>query len=218
MNFFGHVVVTSWQSSEPAVALGAMLPDLANMCRGRVVRAHDADVAAGITLHHATDKVFHTLPAFSELERDTTQRLQARGVKRGAAMGTAHVAVELLLDGMLLDDERACALYLAALRCEAAMADDARSEWQDPAAARRWATIRDRLTDHGLPAGYRDPDVVTDRIALILSHYSTLALDDSEIGRVRAELQLLRARVAASVPTIMTGLRRVFDAADPHGQ
>ena len=185
-----------------------MLPDFANMCRGRVVRAHDADVAAGIALHHATDKVFHTLPAFSELERDTTQRLQARGVKRGAAMGTAHVAVELLLDGMLLDDSRACGLYLAALRCEAAMAHDASSEWHDPAASRRWAAVRQRLTDHGIPEGYRDPDVVTDRIALILSPYRTLALADSEVELVRVELHLLRARVAASTSAIMAGLRR----------
>lgn len=210
VNFFGHVVVTSWQSSEPAVALGAMLPDLANMCRGRVVRALDPEVAVGMDLHHATDRVFHALPAFSDLERDTSQRLQARGVNRGGAMGTAHVAVELLLDGLLLDDRDAAELYLAALCCDPAMAKDARSEWHKPEQSQRWPAMRQRLNDHGLPEGYRDPDVVTDRIAMILSRYKTLALADWEVSRVRAELQLLRPRVATSLPTIMDGLRREF--------
>lgn len=211
MNFFGHVVVTSWRSSEPAVALGAMLPDLASMCRGRIVRAIDPDVGIGMDLHHATDKVFHTLPAFSDLERDTTERLQARGVHRGGAMGTGHVAVELLLDGLLLDDQNAMELYRAALRCEAALDGDARSQWHTPEQSSRWPLLRDRLSDGEVLEGYRDPDRVTDRIAMILSRYRTLALKNWEVNHVRVELRLLRARVATIMPSIMAGLRREFD-------
>lgn len=216
VNFFGHVVVTSWRTSEPAVALGAMLPDLAGMCGGRVVGARDPDVGIGIDLHHATDRVFHTLPAFSDLEHNTSERLQARGVNRGGAMGTGHVAVELLLDGILLDDQAAAELYLAAMSCDAALAPDARSEWHKPGQSERWPMLRERLNNIQLLEGYRDTDRVTDRIAVILSRYKTLALSDWEVDQVRAELRLLRGRVVARAPQIMAGLRREFapDATD----
>lgn len=210
VNFFGHVVVTSWRTSEPAVAFGSMLPDLASMCRGRVLGTRDPDVGTGIDLHHATDRVFHALPPFTDLEHDTSERLQARGVNRGGAMGTAHVAVELLLDGILLDDQAASELYLAAMSCDAALATDARCEWHKAGQSERWPTLRQRLSDIQLLHGYRDPDRVTDRIAMILSRYRTLALADWEVDRVRAELRLLRPRVLANTPRIMAGLRREF--------
>lgn len=208
VNFFGHVVVTSWLSSEPAIALGSMLPDLANMCRGRLGQDHDADIARGIQLHHRTDKVFHTCAPFSDLERDTGKRLQARGVNRGGALGTAHVAVELLLDGLLLDDADAAQLYLAALDCPAGVG--AGIAWREPDQASRWAALRARMRRHGLPDGYRDPDVVTDRVALILSNYKTLALTPAEVDQVRAEMTPLRERVSATMPAIMSALRTAF--------
>ncbi len=225
MNFFGHAVVATWYSPGhapddspddapddsygPELALGAMLPDFASMCRGRLVGAEHAQVAEGIALHHRTDRVFHTLDAFTQLERETTERVRSRGVGRGGALATGHVGVELLLDGLLLDDERACALYLAALRCEQASAGPERStiEWKQPAHAQQWASLRQRMISHGLPHGYRDPDVVASRLAMILRGRPSLALSPWEQEQVRKQLPYVQHRVASMLDTIMNGLR-----------
>lgn len=215
MNFFGHVAVAAWRSSSPAMALGSMLPDFASMCRGRLVRAVDAEVARGIELHHHTDAVFHRLPGFIELYRDTTARLRERGVRRGGARGTAHVAVELLLDGLLVTDESAAAMYLAALELSDRSTDgsgdsDAGPErvlWAEPDHAMRWDHLRARLRAHGLPVGYRDPDIVAERITMILSRHSMLALSPDEAEMVRAEMSPLRDRVAAAAPAIIAAVR-----------
>lgn len=209
VNFFGHVVVSNWYSSEPSVAFGSMLPDFASMCRGRLLGARDPQVADGIDLHHRTDRVFHTLEVFTDLEQDTTNRLQARGIGRGGAMATGHVGVELLLDGLLLDDSRACSLYLAALACEPACAAPTLSplDWKQTAHAQQWAGLHQRLSAHGLPVGYRDPDTVASRLQLILRGRPTLALSDWEVARVAEELPGVRTRIAARLDELLDGLR-----------
>src|SRR5882762_4814840 len=71
VNYFGHAAVASWSTpAEPGVALGAMLPDFAVMCGGRIVSADEAAVADGIALHHDTDAAFHPLPAVTALMRE----------------------------------------------------------------------------------------------------------------------------------------------------
>jgi acyl carrier protein phosphodiesterase len=207
VNFFGHVVVATWFSGSPALALGSMLPDFAHMCRGRVVRARAPDMAAGIELHHRTDKAFHCLASFGELEREASRTLGKRGVARGSAMGTAHVAVELLLDGELLDDERACALYLAALAHEEATAPEPDIVWAEPEQIARWHALRARLREHGVPEGYRDPDTVAARVGQILSRRASLALSERDQRIVGEEMVALKQRVAARVPDILAELR-----------
>jgi hypothetical protein len=207
VNFFGHVVVTTWFSHSPGLALGSMLPDFAHMCRARVVRARAPDIAAGIELHHRTDKAFHRLTSFGALESHASTTLGKRGVARGSAMGTAHVAVELLLDGALLDDERACALYLAALAHEEETTPEPDIVWAEPEQVTRWHALRVRLREHGVPEGYRDPDTVATRVGQILSHYASLALSERDQRIVREEMAALKQRVVARVPEILAELR-----------
>lgn len=212
MNFFGHVVVATWQSAGAAVALGSMLPDFASMCRGRLVRAHDPDVAAGVELHHRTDAAFHRLESFSQLEHQVSARLTARGVRRGGALGTAHVAVELLLDGALVGDADARALYLCALEHaeELGRAAEPRIEWAAPDQAERWQALHTRLRLHGVPEDYGDAGVVGRRVGQILARYETLALNERELAIVTDEMEPLRRRVVAEAPAIMAGLRQAL--------
>ena len=67
MNFFGHACVASWERSDPAYVLGAMLPDFAGMIRGRIAEIERPDLRAGIELHRRTDAIFHRMDGFAEL-------------------------------------------------------------------------------------------------------------------------------------------------------
>lgn len=205
MNFFGHATVASWHSTEPQLALGAMLPDFATMCRGRLVRVEDDDIAAGVELHHRTDAAFHRLPGFLELYISTTRRLRERGVARGGARATAHITVELFLDGLLLADEIACQCYLAAIALAQAVTDQIL--WREADHAMRWDHLCARLQETGLPRAYNDPDEVAERITWILARRPLLALSDEDAAIVRDEMPGLRAQVAERAEEIMTGLR-----------
>src|SRR5688572_26217835 len=126
-----------------------MLPDLAGMCGARTPRVDDEDTSAGIALHHATDRTFHRLPEFTGAARALEERLSRRGVDRGPARGAAHVGFELCLDGALLDQPGAIALYLAGIeigRGPLAVAFDWPPERQG-----RWQTLIDRLSQRGVP-------------------------------------------------------------------
>lgn len=182
-----------------------MLPDLAGMCRARVAAVSDDEIAAGVALHHHTDAVFHELTGFVELCRHASKRLQSRGVSRGAARATAHVAVELFLDGALLDDQAACQLYLAAIAL--APEQDQAITWKAEEHPTRWQELCKRLIRYGLPHGYREPDEVAQRLVWILERRPRLALRGDEPAIVRQEMPALRERVVAETGALVAALR-----------
>ena len=207
MNFFAHALVASWRSRSPAYALGAMLPDLAGMVGVRTPPVAHLELAAGIDLHHATDRAFHRLPVFVSAMGEIQQRLMRRGVGRGPAAGAAHVGFELCLDGALLDEPDAVPSYLGAL--EAARGDDLRGaiEWPRPDAAERWQGLVDRLASYGPPHRYRDLALVAERVARALAGRPRLALDHAAAALVLAEMPDIAARAAAAAPGILVDLR-----------
>lgn len=206
MNFFGHCTVACWHSRQPAFVLGAMLPDLASMCRGRVVGTADQLVAAGMDFHHRTDAVFHDLPAFQRLYLDATRALRQSGVARGTARGAAHVAVELLIDGELAGDADAVHAYTSALACAAHLPADAIA-WQTPEQSARWLALIERMRHYGAPAGYSDPDVVANRVIAILARYPRLAPSAEEEMLLGAAMHTVKERVQAETPALMAAMR-----------
>src|SRR5258708_1440822 len=107
VNFFGHAAVSSWlDDAGDGVALGSMLPDFAGMIRARLddPAPPATELARGVELHHATDAAFHRMPATLALMRELDDRLLGGGCARGPRRAVAHVGVELLLDGVLVDD------------------------------------------------------------------------------------------------------------------
>jgi hypothetical protein len=206
VNFFAHALVASWRSRSPAYGLGAMLPDLASMVGQRTPVVPHVEVAAGVDLHHATDRAFHRLPVFVRAMAEIQAALMQRGVARGPAAGAAHVGFELCLDGALLDEPHAIASYLAAL-------DAARGElrtaipWPEPGAELRWHALVDRLASWGPPDRTRDLALVTERVARALARRPRLALDDGATDIVRAEMPAIAARASAAAPGILVTLR-----------
>ena len=207
MNFFGHAVVATRirPAPPPGVVLGAMLPDFLSMCGARPRAIEDEDVAAGVALHHETDAAFHGLAPFTGLVRELGDRLTAAGVSRGPMRGTAHVAIELLLDGALVADLRACDAYAAALDHDLAGVSF------DDADAARFAFLRGRLRDAGVPRDLARPESVAARCLRMLARRPLLAPRGDEPAAIARVLAELAPRAAVAAPTIMQALRAVME-------
>jgi hypothetical protein len=201
VNFFGHAAVASWSSDEAGVALGAMVPDFEAMAGARIAAAEDAAVAAGIELHHRTDAAFHRLPAVTALMRELDERLAARGCARGPRRASSHIGVELLLDGILVDDPGYRAAYTRALAQDAAIA------WRDPEGAPRFARLIDRLRAYGVPEDLRRPEAITQRLARILGPRPLLAPSGEDLRAIRSALIEHRPRVVVAAEAVLRAVR-----------
>jgi hypothetical protein len=201
VNFFGHAAIASWSAPAPGVVLGAMLPDFATMCGGRIETAHDEAVARGIALHHATDAVFHQLPVVTALMRELDEQLDLRGCARGPRRAVAHIGVELLLDGVLIDEPAYRAAYLDGLAHDPSLA------WRDPGDAPRFAILLDRLRARGVPEDLRLPEAVTTRVHRVLAHRPLLAPSTADLRAIRGALVGFQPRIGVAAETIVRGMR-----------
>jgi hypothetical protein len=203
MNFIGHLLVAGWQSSGAAFGLGAMLPDFASMAGVRLRQVADPELAAGVSLHHRTDEVFHACPAFVELSSATFQELVQCGVERGPARAVAHIGVELLIDGHLLGREpQLGGAYLSALGAFEQLAEGALTEL-DGAALKG---LHQRLTHHGIPYDYVRPEQVTTRLVRILAGRPRLALTPTAAAIAGSIMPDLKERVVERLPELLDSL------------
>jgi hypothetical protein len=206
MNFFGHAAVASWGSAAPGVVLGAMLPDFATMCGGRIAAADEESVTAGIALHHASDAVFHQLAVVTALMRELDGQLARRDCARGPRRAVAHIGVELLLDGMLVAEPAYRAAYLCGL------AHDPVLRWRDPDEAPRFAILLDRLRGRGVPDDLRSPEAITTRVHRILAHRPLLAPAPDDLRAIHGALVAFQPRIEVAADTIVRAMRAVLGA------
>ncbi|HXJ80277.1 MAG TPA: hypothetical protein VMS64_16550 [Candidatus Methylomirabilis sp.] len=204
MNFFGHATVASWDpSATAAFALGAMLPDFIAMSGAASMRPAHEETRRGVALHHATDEVFHAAPDFIALMGRARADLEKGGLRRGSAWAAAHVGVELLLDGTLVADERAGALYLRALRgAEHHLVYDGAGD------ASRVAHLLDRLRAAGIPYPYADPRTVATRVQRALLARPRLALDGRHVDVLMDVLDDVAADVRVRAGALLDHVRR----------
>ncbi len=207
MNFFGHAVVASWRSGEPGFVLGSMLPDFATMIGARVPPVTDAEVARGVHFHHETDRVFHGSPTFKALEARARRELRALELPRPSALAVAHIGVEILLDGALADDRRACDRYTVALASGHRAALGAHIDWGDVAAAARYEELCGVLSARGVASGAVAPEMVAWRIARALSRRPRFRLDADGERTVRTWTERTLPEVAAARDAIVSELR-----------
>ena len=201
MNFFGHAAVATWSAADAGKVLGAMLPDFAAMCRSRLAGADDTAVADGIALHHATDAAFHRLPVVLGLMRELDAQLADGGCSRGPRRAVAHVGVELLLDGVLVDEPSYRAAYLGGL------AHDPALRWRDPEGPPRFAVLLERLRSRGVPDDLRLPEAITMRVQRMLAHRPLLAPSPDDLRAIRGALIAFQPRVPIAAGTIVRALR-----------
>jgi hypothetical protein len=201
VNYFGHAAVASWSQASPGRSLGAMLPDFAGMCGARLDEPDDIEVAAGIALHHATDGVFHTLAPVVALMRELDDRLARLDCARGPRRAVAHIGIELLLDGVLVDDPAYRASYLAGIACDNA------ASWRDDDGPARFAMLLSRLRTYGVPDDLRDPQAITSRLARVLGGRPLLAPSPSDLRSIAHALAAQQPRVAVAAETVLRGGR-----------
>lgn len=202
MNLYGHAVVAGWVAGEPRFVLGAMLPDLGKLAGHRRLVAHDPEAAAGVQWHHRTDDAFHGSGAFTRLCRDAHDELEADGLPRGAAMAVAHVALELLLDGVLLADAAGQAAYLGAL------STDARAlGLMDAQAIADVDAVKGRMARFGLPVHYREPERVAQRVVAIVADRPRLAVPIERVEAVLRWATRVRVAVEREAPGLVEELR-----------
>ncbi|MBX3162522.1 MAG: hypothetical protein KF773_41550 [Deltaproteobacteria bacterium] len=206
MNYFGHAAVASWSSPAAGTILGAMLPDFESMSGARVAATEDREVAAGIELHHATDAAFHKLPAATALMRELDERLAAAGCARGPRLAVAHVGVELLLDGVLVDEH----VYAEAFT--RAIAHDAAITWRDANDGARFAALLARMRAYGVPYDLRRVDAIVQRLARILGHRPLLAPSPDDLRAIATALAEHKPRVDVAADTILRALRAALHA------
>jgi len=204
VNFFGHAAVASWASVSPVppgVVLGAMLPDFATMCGGRIDAADQADVTDGIALHHATDAVFHQLPVVTGLMRELDEQLVRGQCARGPRRAVAHIGVELLLDGTLTDDPAYRATYLSGLWHQPVL------RWRDPETGPRFDQLLERLRAYGVPDDLRLPESIVTRLHRILAHRPLLAPSPDDLRAIAAALVAFKPRIDVAADTVMRAMR-----------
>jgi acyl carrier protein phosphodiesterase len=189
MNFFGHVCVAIVRSDNPRFLLGAMLPDLASMASLRLGKLRDAELAAGVALHHHTDRLFHGAEAFRGLCESALQDLENAGVARGAARAVGHVGSELLLDGVLSADGPARTAYARALEVGLRERVEHDVGFEGDANPSRLRRLLERLSQGPLPEGYRDVDFVHARLEALLASRPRLSLAPGDSVPVRAWLE-----------------------------
>jgi hypothetical protein len=210
VNFFGHAAVATWSApasgAAPAVVLGAMLPDFATMCGGRIAAADEESVTAGIALHHATDSVFHKLPVVTGLMRELDEHLAHGRCARGPRRAVAHIGVELLLDGVLVDEPAYRAAYLSGLGHEPAL------QWREPDHAPRFAILLDRLRSHGVPEDLRLPEAIATRVHRILAHRPLLAPSSDDLRAIRHALLAFKPRIDVAADAVVRGMRAAIGA------
>jgi hypothetical protein len=207
LNFLGHALVATWKSSDPLFVLGAMLPDFAGMAGARLVRgaAASSPLGHGIAFHHATDEAFHGSPNFLGLMQDTMDRLLIAGVGRGPARAIAHIGVELLLDGELLEQHQSLsAAYLGALEAGPELGPE---HFREPNGHLSYRVLHRRLSAHGAPHDYRNAEAVARRLARILAGRPRLRLAEGDEIPVQHALREAQRALRPVVPALLSELR-----------
>lgn len=213
MNFFGHAVVASWASDDPALAFGSMLPDFAHMLGVARIESSDATVTAGIALHHACDEVFHTSATFVRLQNKSRTLLSALGLPRGAGLATSHVGVELMLDSELSRDPAHLKHYLLSinhgLRKKAYTVISAQPSAL-PADTDPLGTLLTLLVERVDRLAPQNGTELAERLFRILSPRPRLAFAATAVPQVaewaEATWPELRAQIPAWLQEISTGL------------
>ena len=204
MNFVGHIATGLRATSADAPGafiIGTALPDFASMAKLRLTERHGA-LAEGIAVHHSTDRAFHSHEWFLDVVSTLRESLRCDGLPDGASRACAHVAPELLLDGVLIDEP---VVARGVDRVYEALANPAADvvALVAPPTRQRWRSHLINVTARLDPYGYRDTQVVAERLHAIASRRPRLSFDADSVKVVAARLQQLQPDVQASAQTVL---------------
>jgi len=119
MNYLAHAYLARLENAAPEFALGAMLPDLANLVGVRLPPLVGV-LSEGIRFHHRSDAVFHSSREFQTEQVELVSCFTTSGLRRGPARALAHLGLEFLFDAALANraDGYADAISVGAIRSD----------------------------------------------------------------------------------------------------
>ena len=206
MNFLAHTYIAFRSHANPAVALGAALPDLQRIAGVRFDEdGLPSDVRLGIALHHRTDASFHSNPHFLSASHQLSSEAAKNGLPPGASRAIGHVGWELLLDGELIESTEAAQLFLRCCVLTPTIAD-ALTETEHAC----WNVFAESLTNLWW-IGYREPNFVAERLHRILVKRQRLAFAETDISVVAALLQTSKLAMKDLAPSILIDVLRSED-------
>ena len=193
MNFVGHAVVAGRQRDDAPFAFGAMVPDLQRLARTPLRVEVDVDgVTAGVESHHRADAAFHDSPVFKAWQRTVVESMADRG--RGAR-AAAHVAVELAIDGHLLQHGRAAA-YGRALA------------WAAGAVAGPWAVLVERMRTGEVVDAYATAAGIATRVVGVMRRRPRLAPITPDVDDLAAGVSAVLAAVRDGADELLEEVSR----------
>ena len=192
VNFVAHAVIADALGCSPLEAFGAMVPDLANMVGAMTGARSTPNLPAealvyGSSVHVATDEAFHHHPTFVSLTRKAAASMDGR---RHVNTAAAHVGIELLIDGILLEQSRA-EPYPIALSVAA------------PFCVGPWAELMEYLVDDNPTRYYRTIDGCAERTWRILGGRRVLAQGRPTIESLNAGLQDVAVEVGLAIDDVL---------------
>jgi hypothetical protein len=216
VNLGAHVTIAAEHFGDRLVHLGSALPDIATIGGFRMLPGSaEGPVGKGVAFHHATDNLFHSHRWFTSRQKLVFDDLSAAGVGRGAARASAHVGVELLLDGELFSNHPERSSFVAQAFSMATAAPGI-GEVVPEASRQRWSDHLSRLPHWRTPTYFRDPHAVARRMESILSARRRLAMKPDDVERVATALASVQPSIVDSAEDFLAemveGLRRASSA------
>jgi hypothetical protein len=192
VNFVAHAVIADTLGCSPLESFGSMVPDLANMVGAMTGTRSapgvpEAALTHGSSVHVATDEAFHHHPTFVSLTRMAAASMDGR---RHVNTAAAHVGIELMIDGWLLDE--ACSgPYPVALAAAS------------PFCTGPWAELLEYLVDDNPTRHYRTIEGCAERTWRILGGRRVLAQGRPTIEALTAGLNEVAVDVRSALDDLV---------------
>ena len=178
-----------------------MLPDFASMCRTRIAEVQCEAIRNGVEFHHRTDAIFHALPWFKLRNRRLSSRLRTRGLRRGPALGAAHVGIEIALDAVLVASGHGEQSFAPAMKVAA---DSTQWTLRDASATTRFQKLVGRIAN---APEHASVEVITRRVDRTLARRPLLELQGQEPTLLADALVDELAEIRESYPDLLSALR-----------
>lgn len=161
-------------------------------------------VGQGIAFHHRTDAIFHSHPWFTSKQKSVFDHLADAGVGRGAARASAHVGVELLLDGELFENDPTRGQVVSNALAAASGAPPEVAEAVPHDSQDRWQLHLAGLHRWRAPGYFRDPLAVAHRMESILAGRPRLAMSEGDVSKVAGALEAAQPSIAATAEEFLS--------------
>ncbi len=183
MNYVGHALVASKinPTANDFYIYGSMLPDFVGMARTKLNKPiDDTDIARGVALHYATDRIFDQNKHFRRIKSEFFSR-HVEFLPRGAARACADPGSEILLDGYVLEIGGAGEMFERVIETV-----NKSSAWVGRFAVNPQALIElnSKMSDYGAPYVYRLAEFAAVSLQRRLRDRPRLSFSEDLIPRV----------------------------------